>query len=105
MLKSLFLFLSLSFSVWAETSKTPEYPVLEIGARAPDWSLLGVDGKTHQLSDYADKKVLMVVFTSNHCPEAQASEARLKKLVEDYRDKSFAMIAISGNHPNSLRLD
>jgi len=105
MLKQLLLLFSLPLLVWAEPSATPEYPVLEIGAKAPDWSLLGIDGKTHQLSDYSDKKVLMIVFTSNHCPEAQASEARLKKIVEDYRDKSFAMVAISGNHPNSLRLD
>lgn len=98
-LLSLFL---LSFSCF---SANPTYPVLEIGAQAPDWSLKGVDGKVHKLSDYDDKDVLMIVFTCNHCPEAQASEERLKQIVKDYKNKSFAMVAISGNNPDALRLD
>lgn len=95
----------LLFSSSLIAAKTPEYPVLEIGKKAPDWALKGIDGKTHKLSDYNDKDVLMIVFTSNHCPDAQAAEEALIQLVKDYKDKSFAMVAISGNHPNSLRLD
>ncbi len=39
---------------------------LAIGAPAPDFRLPGVDGKTYSLKDFADAKVLVVVFTSNH---------------------------------------
>ena len=56
---------------------------LAIGDAAPDFSLPGVDGKTYALKDFAAAKVLVVVFTSNHCPTAQAYEERLKKLVVD----------------------
>lgn len=83
----------------------PELKTLEIGARAPDFDLPGVDGRNHKLSDYADAKVLVVVFTCNHCPTAQAYEERLAKLHEDYQDKGVALVAISPNDPIGLRLD
>ena len=59
----------------------------------------------HQLSDYADKEVLMVVFTCNHCPEAQAAEVKIKEVIEKYQDESFGFVAISGNSPKGLRVD
>ncbi|HPP02826.1 MAG: redoxin domain-containing protein [Candidatus Omnitrophica bacterium] len=78
---------------------------LEIGAAAPDFSLPGVDDKTYSLKDFADAKVLVVIFTCNHCPTAQAYEKRIMKLVEDYTPKGVAFVAISPNDPLALRLD
>jgi len=78
---------------------------LEIGQTAPDFCLPGVDGKEHCLKDFADAPILAVVFTCNHCPTAQAYEGRIKQLVEDYRDKGVAVVAISPNDPKALRLD
>ena len=49
--------------------------------------------------------MLVVVFTCNHCPTAQAYEERLKRLVIDFRGKGVALLAISPNDANSLRLD
>jgi hypothetical protein len=53
-----------------------ERPVktLEIGAQAPDFKLPGVDGKFYSLADFSDAKALVIVFTCNHCPTAQAYE-------------------------------
>jgi len=82
-----------------------EYPALAIGASAPDFALEGVDGKTHNLADFADADVLAIVFTCNHCPTAQAYEARVQKLYDDYKDKGVTLIAISTNDPLALRLD
>ena len=79
----------------------PDLKPLAIGAEAPDFSLPGVDDKTHSLKDYADAKVLVVVFTCNHCPTAQAYEERLAKLYEDYKDKGVAVVAISPNDPEA----
>lgn len=78
---------------------------LAIGDAAPDFSLPGIDGKTHTLADYKDAKVLMVAFISNHCPDSQASEGRIKQLVGDLKDKGFAMVAINPNNPIGLRPD
>ena len=80
-------------------------PTLALGAKAPDFDLEGVDGKRHALKDFADAKVLAIVFTCNHCPTAQAYEERLKALVDDYKSKGVAVVAISPNDEKSLRLD
>lgn len=83
----------------------PGLKPLAIGAKAPDFRLPGVDGKTHRLSDFADAKVLVVAFTCNHCPTAQAYEGRLVKFHHDYRDQGVALVAISPNDDKALRLD
>jgi thiol-disulfide isomerase/thioredoxin len=82
-----------------------EIKTLEIGAKAPDFSLPGVDGKTHRLSEYDKAKVLVIVFTCNHCPTAQAYEDRIKKLAADYKGKGVVLVAISPNDPQAVRLD
>ena len=78
---------------------------LEIGAAAPAFDLPGVDGRNHKLSDFKDAKVLVVIFTCNHCPTAQAYEERIKRLHADYKDKGVALVAISPNDPLAVRLD
>jgi len=80
-------------------------PTLAIGSPAPGFSLPGVDGKTHSLSEYASAKLLAVIFTANHCPTAQLYEARIKSLVAEYTPKGVAFVAIGPNDPNSVRLD
>lgn len=81
------------------------HPTLALGSPAPDFALPGIDGKTHRLSDYAKAKVLVIVFTCDHCPTAQLYEPRIKKLAADYRDKDVALIAIQPNNPQAIRLD
>jgi peroxiredoxin len=78
---------------------------LEIGAAAPAFDLPGVDGRNYKLSDFKDAKVLVVIFTCNHCPTAQAYEERIKRLHADYKDKGVALVAISPNDPLAVRLD
>ena len=82
-----------------------EHPTLAIGSPAPDFQLPGVDGKVHRLKDYAKAKVLAIVFTCNHCPTAQLYENRIKKLADDYRSKGVALVAISPNDPEAVRLN
>lgn len=81
------------------------HPILALGSPAPDFSLPGVDGKTHKLSDYSSSDVLVIVFTCNHCPTAQLYESRIKRLANDYRSKGVALIAIQPNNPAAIRLD
>jgi peroxiredoxin len=83
----------------------PELKVLSIGADAPDFRLPGVDGKTYSLRDFSAAKVLVVIFTCNHCPTAQAYEGRIGRLEAEYRDEGVAVVAISPNDPAGVRLD
>ena len=78
---------------------------LDIGAEAPEFSLPGVDGKTYTLKSFADAKILVVIFTCNHCPTAQAYEKRIMQLHADYKDKGVALVAISPNDALAVRLD
>ena len=78
---------------------------LAIGAAAPQLNLPGVDGKTYKLDDFDEADILVVVFTCNHCPTAQAYEPRIVRLHADYRDKGVALVAISPNDPLAVRLD
>jgi hypothetical protein len=57
---------------------------LALGSDAPEFDLPGVDGKNHRLADFAKARILLVLFTCNHCPTAQAYEERINKLHEDY---------------------
>lgn len=70
---------------------------LEIGQRAPDFCLPGVDGKDHSLLQYKDKRIVVVVFTCNHCPYAQAYEERFIGVQADYAGKGVQLIAINPN--------
>jgi peroxiredoxin len=89
----------------AAVADPPGLKTLPIGSAAPDFQLPGVDGKTYTLSDFASAKVLVVVFTCNHCPTAQAYEGRVARLQADYRDKGVALVAISPNNAAAVRLD
>jgi hypothetical protein len=39
---------------------------LALGSPAPDFRLPGVDGRTYALKDFAEAKILVVVFTCDH---------------------------------------
>src|SRR6202451_1271319 len=81
-----------------------QHPTLALGSAAPDFSLPGIDGKTHTLSEYSDAQVLAIVFTCNHCPTAQLYESRIKKLADDYRGRGVTLVAIEPNDPEAVWL-
>ena len=89
----------------ATSARGEDVKPLEIGAAAPDFDLPGVNGRQHRLHDFDKAKVLVVIFTCNHCPTAQAYEGRIKKMYADYKDKGVALIAINPNNPDAIRLD
>ena len=70
--------------------------IVDIGDKPVAWKdLEGVDGKTHSLSDYKDAEVLVIAFTCNHCPVANAYEARFNEFAGAYKDKKVQFVAIS----------
>ncbi|MEX0610547.1 MAG: redoxin domain-containing protein [Pirellulales bacterium] len=81
-----------------------EPQTLEIGASAPAFDLSGTDGKRYTLADFSGKLVLVVIFTTNHCPDAIASYRRMCRMVDHYRDKKVAFVAINGNDPQAVML-
>jgi peroxiredoxin len=77
----------------------------KIGDVATDFKLKNVDQKMVSLSDYADAKGFIVVFTCNHCPYAKAYESRIIALDKKYASKGYPVIAINPNDPKVEPID
>jgi thiol-disulfide isomerase/thioredoxin len=80
----------------------PEPKTLEPGSKAPDFDLLGVDGRNYSLNDFDKVKVLVIIFSCNHCPTAQAYEDRIISIARDYKPKGVDLVVISPNSGKAL---
>ena len=99
--KSILLCLLVGFAlpIFAQTAG------YKIGAQVANFTLKNVDGKMVSLSDYKDKKGVIVVFTCNHCPFAKKYEERIKELSKQFSGKGFPLVAISPNDPATVPED
>ena len=102
----IFLFF-ISFLIPCHCFSNPfdDHPTLAIGSKAPAFSLKAVDGKTYSLASFSKYKILVIVFTCNHCPTAQAYEDRIIQLAKDYQPKNVGVVAINPNDPGAVSLD
>src|SRR4030095_7087842 len=96
--------LLISLSQVAFSNPVEDHPTLSIGSKAPSFSLKGVDGKTYTLASFSKYKILVIIFTCNHCPTAQAYEERIIQLAKDYKEKNVAIVAVNPNDPTAVRL-
>jgi len=79
---------------------------LKVGDPAPAWSgIIGIDDNKHSLADYKKAKLVVLVFTCNHCPIAVAYEDRLVQLQKDYQDKGVQLVAVNVNNLDADKLD
>jgi peroxiredoxin len=81
---------------------------VKIGEPIPEFAgLPGVDGKSHSMSEYNDKDVLVIVVTGNDCPVAAAYEERIIAFTKKYasgKDSKVALVAINVNNNEANRL-
>ncbi|SDQ91915.1 thioredoxin family protein [Natronobacterium texcoconense] len=68
---------------------------LSAGDEPPAFELEGTDGETYTLESFADHEALLIVFTCNHCPYAEAKFDLLNDLASEYDD-----VAVVGINPN-----
>ncbi|MEI9909077.1 MAG: redoxin family protein [Bacteroidota bacterium] len=94
-----------ALSSFTKVQVSDDPATLAIGSKAADFKLPGTDGKIYSLASFAKAKILLIVFTCNHCPTAQAYEDRIIQLTNDYKTKGVQVIAISPNDPLAVRLD
>lgn len=96
--------ISSNVSFIANPKIVAEQPIttIAIGDKAPYFRLPATDGEFYSLDDFNKTKALVVVFTCNHCPTAQAYEDRLINVVSDYKSKEVSFVAISPNSPLGL---
>ncbi|MBN1465202.1 redoxin domain-containing protein [candidate division KSB1 bacterium] len=99
----IFFFLIMLLS-WSSLNAAEVRP-LAIDSKAPDFKLPATDGEIYSLASFKSADVLVIIFTANHCPTAQAYEDKIMKMVDDYAQRGVAFVAISSNHPDAVRLD
>lgn len=85
-----------------ETHLEPE--TLKIGSKAPDFNLPGIDGNNYSLNSFDKARVLVIIFSCNHCPTAQAYEDRIISLASDYKPRGVDIVVISPNSTKALNL-
>jgi len=72
----------------------------QVGDVAEDFSLKGIDGQMVSMSNFADAKGFVIVFTCNSCPVAVKYEDRVIELHEKFAAKGYPLIAINPNDPD-----
>lgn len=78
---------------------------LETGDKAVNFNLLNIDGEYVSLQDYQDQEGVVVIFTCNHCPYAQAWEQRIIDIHHEYAPKGFPVVAINPNDSSVVPSD
>jgi peroxiredoxin len=72
--------------------------MLEIGQKAPDFTLPGVDDANYSLAALlASHKAVAVIFSCNHCPYVRAWEGRMVAIQRDHAARGVALVAINPN--------
>lgn len=78
---------------------------LKTGDQAIGFDLPSVQDSRVSLDDYGDRDAVVVVFTCNHCPYAQAWEDRLIQIAREYADRGVGFVAISSNDATKYPAD
>ena len=68
---------------------------MEIGSLAPDFSLTGSDGKTHKLSDYRGKKVILYFYPKDNTPGCTTEACDFRDNITTINDLNAVVLGIS----------
>jgi peroxiredoxin len=79
--------------------KTPSSRILKTGHLSPQFTLIGVDGKTYSMRD-SQSTTLLIVFICNHCPYVKARIGDLIELQSHFDPLELQVLAINSNDPN-----
>ena len=72
--------------------------MLALGTEAPEFSLPDtISNRTVSLSDFSQKKALLVMFICNHCPYVKHVAEELARIGRDYQHTDLGIVAISAN--------
>jgi peroxiredoxin len=80
-------------------------PVCEFGAPAPDFDLLGTDGRRYRRDDLVGANGLLVMFICNHCPFVKAVLDKIVRDADGLKAHGIGSVAISSNDPTDYPED
>ena len=82
-----------------------ESKMIELGTKAPDFTLPDPSGRLWRLSDFEGGEALLVVFMCNHCPFVKHLKPALAALTREMQPKGLESVAISANDIESHPAD
>ena len=77
--------------------------MLEVGMKAPEFSLLNQDGKEVSLSDFKGKKVVLYFYPKDNTAGCTKQACRFAQLYPDFTEKGAEVIGISKDSVESHR--
>jgi len=78
---------------------------LQLGAKAPAFTLPATDGRTYSLSDFKQAKALVIFFTCNHCPFVTGSDEITRQTAELFAPQGVRFVGINSNSRNTYPED
>ena len=74
---------------------------MEIGNLAPDFTLMGSDGKEHKLSEYRGKKVILYFYPKDNTPGCTTEACDFRDNINEINNLNAIVIGISKDNLNS----
>lgn len=75
--------------------------MLEIGIRAPDFSLPDQNGKPHTLSDYRGQKVILYFYPKDMSAGCTSQACNFRDMYPQFREKGAVVLGISKDSVDS----
>ena len=82
-----------------------ETPICDFGTPAANFSLQGIDNKTHTLKSCRGENGLLVMFICNHCPYVKSVINRIIRDVKQLKKLGINSVAIMSNDPTDYQED
>ncbi|MFZ0595873.1 MAG: thioredoxin-dependent thiol peroxidase [Flavobacterium sp.] len=70
---------------------------LQKGDKAPNFSAVDQDGKTHQLADYAGKKLVVFFYPKASTPGCTAEACDLRDNFERFKANNYELLGVSAD--------
>jgi peroxiredoxin Q/BCP len=75
--------------------------MLEIGTKAPDFSLVDQEGTTHTLSQYKGQYVLLYFYPKDDTPGCTKEACAIADVYNDFQKNNVAVLGVSKDSPQS----
>lgn len=86
----------------AHGADSVDAPATPIGRKVDDFTLQDYLGAKYALSDWPDKKAIVVVFLGAECPLAKLYGPRLQEMAARYAEDGVQFVGINSNRQDSL---
>jgi peroxiredoxin Q/BCP len=74
---------------------------IQSGMAAPDFELLDENSKTHKLTDYRGKNVVLYFYPKDDTPGCTTEACAFRDAFKDYSDAGVVILGVSADDPKS----